>query len=133
MARRQQKMFDHIRLSDLMRPTDLGDLLLPPETITRLQEMQNSGRIMNLVFHGPPGLGKTSAANILAAPHQKSSMTITGAWLKGSDAIVQLESFASTHGVFFGKRICLIDDADTMPKSAQLALRRLIDTYPHAI
>ena len=94
--------------------------------------MKKSGRIINMIFHGPPGIGKSTAAGILFTPHQENHQwrsLATG--LTSTNSLVLLEHFASSQGVFPGKKICFIDDADTMPRAAQLTIRRLIDLYPH--
>jgi hypothetical protein len=52
-------------VSELLRPQQLGDLTLPQPIIDRLQRMIDSNSIMNMLFYGDAGLGKTSAARIL--------------------------------------------------------------------
>ena len=54
-------------LSELLRPQQLGDLTLPQRDIERLKQMVHSGTIMNMIFYGRPGLGKTSAARAIIA------------------------------------------------------------------
>src|SRR5690348_6535347 len=54
-----------VPLTELLRPQQFSDLLLPERDIERLQRMKDSSDIMNMIFYGPPGMGKTSAARIL--------------------------------------------------------------------
>ena len=54
------------QLSELLRPTELADLIQPPEIIRGLERMVVQRAPLNMIFHGKPGLGKTSAAQILA-------------------------------------------------------------------
>ena len=54
------------QLSELLRPTELADLIQPLELIQRLERMVERRALVNMLFHGKPGLGKTSAARILA-------------------------------------------------------------------
>jgi replication-associated recombination protein RarA len=51
-------------VSELLRPQRLGDLTLPQRVIDRLQRMIHERSIMNMLFYGRPGLGKTSAARV---------------------------------------------------------------------
>jgi putative ATPase len=52
-------------LSELLRPQQLGELTRPRKDIDRLKRMVESGWIMNMIFYGKPGLGKTSAARTI--------------------------------------------------------------------
>ena len=47
-----------------MRPKTLGDLALPTPMIERLQKMVVTDLIMNMLFYGKIGTGKTSAAHL---------------------------------------------------------------------
>jgi replication-associated recombination protein RarA len=51
-------------LSEILRPQALSDLTLPMPTIERLQRVIESGSMVNMLFYGPPGSGKTGAAEI---------------------------------------------------------------------
>ncbi len=58
------------QLADLLRPKDFDDIvgqehLFGPRGVIR--RMVDSGRITNMIFYGPPGIGKTTAAEIIAA------------------------------------------------------------------
>jgi replication-associated recombination protein RarA len=48
-------------MSELLRPQEIGDLTLPASDIERLSRMVTSRSIINMLFYGKPGLGKTSA------------------------------------------------------------------------
>jgi len=51
-------------VSEILCPQALSDLTLPMPTIHRLQRVIESGSWLNMLFYGPPGSGKTSAARI---------------------------------------------------------------------
>ncbi len=51
-------------VSEILRPQALSDLTLPTPTILRLQRVIESGSMVNMLFYGPPGSGKTSTARI---------------------------------------------------------------------
>jgi replication-associated recombination protein RarA len=52
-------------LSERLRPQLLSDLTLPEHVVQRLEPMLQRRAPLNMVFSGPPGTGKTSAARIL--------------------------------------------------------------------
>ena len=51
-------------LSEILRPQTLSDLTLPRPIIDRLQKMIETNSIMNMLFYGKVGTGKTSAARL---------------------------------------------------------------------
>ena len=58
------------QLADLLRPKTFDDIvgqehLFGPRGVIR--RMVEGGRITNMIFYGPPGIGKTTAAEIIAA------------------------------------------------------------------
>ena len=74
--------------SEILRPCQLSDLTLPQPDIDKLEQMVASRAIMNLLFYGKTGSGKTSAARVILsilAPH--SSTEIDGSLLTGADYV----------------------------------------------
>ena len=63
------------QLADVLRPQSFDEIvgqahLFGPRGVIR--RMVDSGRVTNMIFYGPPGIGKTTAAEIVAA---RSGMT----------------------------------------------------------
>jgi DNA polymerase III delta prime subunit len=116
-------------LSELLRPQQLDDLTLPHRDIVRLQRMIENREVMNMAFHGQPGLGKTSAARIIAnAVAGDSGMEINGSSLTGIDSVREhIEPFARSGSVFGGRKLCFIDEADYLSRNAQASLRHIIE------
>jgi replication-associated recombination protein RarA len=60
----------HQQLSELLRPRQLGDLTIAQRDIDRLQRMADSGDLMDLIFYGKPGTGKSLTQKVLAVHHR---------------------------------------------------------------
>jgi DNA polymerase III delta prime subunit len=115
-------------LSELLRPRQLGDITLPEETIRRLQRMVDNGQIINMIFYGKPGLGKTSAARVIIAAMDASSYEVNGSSANGVDFVRdKIRQFASSVSFTGGLKICFIDEADGLSASAQASLRHVIE------
>jgi DNA polymerase III delta prime subunit len=123
---------DNLPLSEHLRPKRLQDLALPDHIVERLQVMLDNMAPANMLFFGPPGLGKTSAARLfLEARGEFGTLTVDGSNDTGVESMRKLvEGFAS-HGAWItpGLKICFIDDADFLSKPAQAALRGIIERF----
>jgi replication-associated recombination protein RarA len=113
-------------LPEIMRPQTLGDLTLPRPMIDRLQTMIETRAIMNMLFYGKIGTGKTSAARLFedsadlyALCRRRMFVQRDGSSVKNADIIRKdiTESLS-----FVGFKICFLDGADLIPKAAQQAL-----------
>ena len=91
--------------------------------------MAAKGSIMNLLFYGKPGIGKTSAARILTDLIDADVYPVDAAGGK-SDAVIRegIKLFSGTVSMFDDPKVCFIDEADFLPKATILALRNIIET-----
>ncbi len=114
----------HVPLAERMRPQAFGrlygqDHLLGPGKI--LTQLIESGRLVSLIFWGPPGSGKTTLAVMLARhfglPHQFFSAVLSGI-KEVKEVMVQAEN----HRRLFGKpMIIFIDEIHRFNKAQQAA------------
>jgi replication-associated recombination protein RarA len=120
------------QLSELLRPTELADLIQPPEIIRGLERMVAQRAPINMIFHGKPGLGKTSAAQILARELNADMYEINGSlWTGVSHVREDLEAYVGTMSLMSDIKICLIEECEFLSANAQAALRRVIEKSTH--
>jgi replication factor C subunit 2/4 len=115
------------QLSELLRPTELADLIQPPELIRRLERMVVQRAPLNMIFHGKPGLGKTSAAQIVLKGLDAFVLRINGSLRTGIDVVRDLELFYRDPSLFGGMKVCFIDECEFLSVNAQAGLRGLIE------
>ena len=105
-------------LSEMLRPEALSDLTLPTPTIERIQRVIETGSIVNMLFHGPLGSGKTSAAKILIKA-MGGGLTIKRSSKASLNVAKSIKESAAS--------VCFVDDADLISKPDQMALADTID------
>ena len=118
-------------LSEILRPQTLSDLTLPRSMIDRLQKMIETNSIMNMLFYGKVGTGKTSAARLFEDSTDlyvlgggRMFVQWDGSSVKDEDC-VRKDVIGSLHSAGF--KICLLDRADLVPKAAQQAIPSVIE------
>jgi len=114
--------------SEFLRPRTLDELTLPDVTINRLQSMIDSKNVMNMIFYGSPGTGKTSCANIITKSQDFDTIFMNAA-IEKSFATVEkiIEPFTTAMSLYQSKKIVFIDEAEYLSKDAQAALRVVIE------
>lgn len=115
-------------ISELLRPTTFADLAIPVETSKKLQRMFDSGEVMNMLFWGMPGTGKTSAAKIFELGNYDVLM-LNGSKENGIKEVRNtIERFATAVSLYDRPKILIIDEAEFLSENAQAALRNLVET-----
>ena len=119
-------------LSERLRPTRLSDLIQPRAVIAPLERMVAERRLMNMMFYGEPGIGKTSAARIVIASLKADAHEINGSRETGIDTFrTDFVLWASSCSLCGGPKVCFIDECEKLSANTQAALRGVIEEYGH--
>tara|TARA_R110002012_G_scaffold58404_6_gene151561 strand:+ start:5206 stop:6099 length:894 start_codon:yes stop_codon:yes gene_type:complete len=87
-----------------------------------------------LLFAGPSGVGKTTAAGVLAREHlgdmfDPANYLVTNASNdRGIDFIRELKHLARQGGIGCERKVLFLDEADSLTAPAQKALRQIMET-----
>lgn len=114
------------------KPKSIDEIAWPPDELGILHRfVQHNNAEDNLLLVGPPGIGKTSAARLIAAATGREDMTLQGN-VVNSESRKAARDFASNPTALFGDgKVVIVDEAD-MLKNDQRAFYRG-DSMKHAI
>ena len=116
-------------LADLLRPESIQDMvgqhhLLDDGTVFR--KSIDSNHITNMVFYGPPGVGKTTLANIIAKNSNLSLYKLNGTNASIDDiksVIKEADSFLNHQGV-----LLYLDEIQYLNKKQQQSLLEFVES-----
>jgi replication factor C subunit 3/5 len=117
------------------------------DILATINKFVDSNRLPHLLLYGPPGTGKTStilalARRIYGADNMRQMvLELNASDDRGIDVVrEQIKTFASTKQIFTlgasasrtgiaGFKLIILDEADAMTNTAQMALRRIMEKY----
>lgn len=121
------------------RPSSFDDIVLDPLNKMLLKNVIDNNYFPNLLFYGPPGTGKTTTIiNLVNAYQENMNLKNKGLMIhlnasdeRGIDIIRnQINSFVNSKSLFGdGMKFVILDEVDYMTKTAQIALRYLLNNY----
>lgn len=114
------------------RPVCVDDLVLPTLVKSQLHAFADGRDVPNLLFHGPPGLGKTSAARALAQQLSRDVIEKIGGEIT-TNGLREVREFCTSVSVFNEFKFVIIDEADQLSKSTQGFLRKDMEEFTSLI
>lgn len=120
-------MSNNIPLAERLRPTSLNDYIGQRHLVGEngiIRKMIESGRINSFILWGPPGVGKTTLAKIIAAATESSFFTLSAVTSGVKDVREVIEKCKAEARSMFakGRPILFIDEIHRFSKSQQDSL-----------
>jgi len=122
------------------RPRRIDDIVNQDHVKRRIKEMLSTGNMPHLLFHGPPGTGKTTMA--LAIAHElygenwrENTLELNASDERGINTIRErVKEYAKTLPTVKAPfKLIILDEADNMTSDAQQALRRMMEMYSSTV
>lgn len=115
-------------LADRLRPETLDDFVGQPHLLGKdkaLRRIIQSGQIPNLIFYGPPGIGKTTLATMIARKTNRKFCKLNGTTASTSDIreiVASLDTFETMNGV-----LLYLDEIQYFNKKQQQTLLEFME------
>ncbi len=120
--------------TETYRPKKIEDIVGQDAVTDRLTAYVKTQTLPNLIFAGPAGVGKTTAALALAralfGDISHDFMELNASDERGIDVVRgKIKDFARTRPITGDFKIIFLDEADALTPDAQHALRRTMESY----
>ena len=113
------------------RPKKVSETILPDDLKQTFQNIVDGGEILNMMFTGIAGTGKTTVARAICEELDLDYIVINGSEEGNIDTLRgKIKQFASSVSLSGGYKVVILDEADYLnPQSTQPALRGFIEEF----
>ncbi|WP_435101040.1 replication factor C small subunit [Halarchaeum sp. P4] len=121
------------------RPDSLEDIVGHENVVSRLKSYVTEDDLPNLLFAGPAGTGKTTAATAIAKElygddWEENFLELNASDERGIDVVRdRIKNFARTSFGGYDYRVIFLDEADALTSDAQSALRRTMEQFSNNV
>ncbi len=130
---------DLLPWTEKYRPRALHEVIRHKEIIETLKSYVHAKNMPNLLFAGPPGIGKTTATlalarDLLGEDFRTSLLELNASDERGIDVVRgKIKDFARSSSIAnVPFKLVFLDEADSLTSDAQSALRRTMELYVSA-
>ncbi|MBR5272123.1 MAG: replication-associated recombination protein A [Clostridia bacterium] len=115
-------------LADRLRPKELSDMVGQPRLLSQgsaLRKIIDSGKISNMIFYGPSGVGKTTLASIIASKTDKKLYKLNATTASTSnirEVFEQIDTIDAMNGI-----LLYLDEIQYFNKKQQQSLLEFIE------
>lgn len=123
-------MTNYPPLAERMRPLSLENYVGQKHLVGEnnvLKKAIESGQLPSLIFWGPPGIGKTTLANIISETLDRPFFSLSAINSGVKDIRDVIEKATSLKGSFMGQPILFIDEIHRFSKSQQDSLLSAVE------
>ncbi len=123
-----QRQYDNFVFELKYRPKTLDEVVLPDKLVNQFNMIKSGGDLPNMLFSGPPGVGKTTTAFVLADDMDLSAMYMNMSLETGIDGIrTKMMNFATAMSIDGRKKVIIGDEFDRLSPQAMDSLKGVIE------